>query len=106
MHSVLRAKAQQPRLGAEHDGLDLRILVFQREIEMTGRVVGTKVGDLPFDPDIGIFAFKMGANGFHKVADHPHAAIRSLEGEPELIDKSHWLECTATARGKRIRRPE
>ena len=64
----------------------------------------SEVRNLPFDPDIAIFAFKVGADGRHQIAHHPNAAFRSLEGEPELIRESHWVECIATCTRKRMRR--
>src|SRR5579863_4675822 len=55
VEAVFRAEAKQHGLTAEEDNRELRLGVFEREIEMAGGS-GAEVGDFALDPDIGVLA--------------------------------------------------
>ena len=93
LHPVFRAEAQQSRLRPEHHRLDLRVPVFQSEIEVAG-VMSAEVRYLAFHPHVPVFALKMRAHCGDQIADDPYTAIGRFEGKPKLINERHFDECT------------
>ena len=88
LHAILGTKPQQPRLRTEHHGTNLRVLVFQSEVQMS-RVVRAKIRDLPFHPGIAVLALNMRADRRHQIAHRPYAAIGRFETESQLIGGGH-----------------
>ncbi len=82
--AVCGTEAQQAGGGAEHHDADLRVAVFEGEVEMSG-LGGTEVGDLAFDPGVGVFALDVGADGGDQVADFPYAAVGRAKVEAHLV---------------------
>ena len=85
VQAVLGAKAQQHGLAAEeHDG-QLRVGVFEREVDVAGGR-GAVVGDLALDPDVAVLLLDQLANLADQLAHRPDAArrLRLLKGEVEL----------------------
>ncbi len=88
LHAVLGTKTQQPRLRAKHHRTDLRIPVFQGEVQMAGPG-RAEVGDFSFDPNVSIFALDVGADRRDQVAHAPYPAFGGTEAESKLIGGTH-----------------
>src|SRR5258708_4863815 len=85
LHSIIRSKAQQTRLAAEHHNAKLGVAIFQREIKMSG-FRGTEIRNFAFHPNVGVAAFHRGADGAHQVGNAPYAPRRLFaKGETELV---------------------
>ena len=95
LQAVGGAKAQQPRGGAKHDDANLGVAVFQCEVEMAG-IGGAEVGDLAFDPRVGIFALDVRADRANQFADFPDPALGRAEAEAHLVGERHVGSVTQT----------
>ena len=95
--AVFRAEAEQHGLAAEEDDGELRVGVFEREVDVAGGG-GTVVGDFAFDPNVAEFLFDEFADLRDQLADRPDAARGAglVEGEVELgldgVARRHWVE--------------
>jgi hypothetical protein len=66
-------EAQQRGLFAEEDGWQLRVAVFECEVDVA-RWRGTQVRDFAFDPEVAVFPFNVEADFTDEVADLPDVA--------------------------------
>lgn len=85
VESVFRAEAKQHGLAAKEHYGQLRVCVFEREVNMAGGG-GAVVGDFAFDPDVDIFLLDELADLADEFAYGPDAAgwPRRFKAEAEL----------------------
>ena len=79
-HDVLAVgglEAQVAQGRAEDDGLELRLLVLQREVQVAGALPLLAVGDLAFDPDLEERFFEVAADRGGQLGDAEDAGARA-----------------------------
>src|SRR5579871_5210238 len=86
---------EEARRGTEHHDANLRIAIFQREVEMS-RFGRTEVRNLSFHPGVGVFALDVRADCGDEVAHLPDTAVRRAEVEAKLVgERGHLGQCNA-----------
>ena len=90
LQAVLRPEAQQQSLAAKQDDGQLRVGIFEREVEVA-RGRRAIVGDFAFDPHIGILLLDELADAADQLPYRPHVARGSglVKGQVELRRK--WV---------------
>jgi len=85
LEAVLGTEAKEQGLAPEEDDRELRLGVFEGEVEMA-RGRRAEVGDFALDPDVDVLAFNEFTDPADQFADRPDAAGRRrlLKGEVEL----------------------
>ena len=87
--AVRGAEAEEHGLAAEeHDG-ELGFAVLESEVDVAGGR-GAAVGDLAFDPEVGVVGFDVLADVGDEVADGPDAALRGVGGCWLLVAGCWW----------------
>ena len=82
MQAVGWFEAEQRGLLAEQDRRQLRLAIFEREVDVAGGR-GAQVGDFAFDPEVAVLALDMQADFADKVADLPDLARNGHRGRLE-----------------------
>ena len=73
VQAVFRAEAKQHGLAAEENDGQLRVGVFEGEVDVAGRR-GAEVGDFAFDPDVAVLLLDQFAHLRDQLAHRPDAA--------------------------------
>ena len=93
------AEAQQAGLAAKEDDRKLRLTILQSEVDMSRRRRAA-VGDLAFDPEIGVVGLDVLADVGDQRADAPDAALGrdGSDSDAGLALRASWSESDSRPR--------